>query len=71
MIVLFLGKNKENKFSRLSKKGPIKRFGELWFLATRMCIKRSHKNTFFGYFQKGRFFKQNRDLLHVLHRFWQ
>ena len=53
-IVIFLGKNEEKKIG-FSQKGPINRFGGLRFLATRMCLKKSHKPLIWGIFK-------NRDL---------
>ena len=55
-LVIFLGKKEENKYCGFSQKGPIERFGGLWFLATRMDIKRSHKPHFLGIFKNRDFF---------------
>jgi hypothetical protein len=54
--VIFLGNNEENIFCGFSQKGPIERFGGLWFLATRMGIKRSHKPLFLSIFKNRDFF---------------
>ena len=59
LAVLFIahpGKNKENKLCGFSQKGPIKRFGRLWFWATRMCMKRTVKPVFLEVFSKRAFF---------------
>ena len=54
--MIFLGNNEENKFCGFSQKGLIERFGGLWFLATMMGIKRSHKPLFLGIFKHRDFF---------------